>query len=136
LALAVPVVSADKMMWAAWDLQARLPGIGGLLAAGELTYAKAKVVHEVFLLLSDEDAASAEALVLPELAGKTYGQVKRLAEQAAITGPVRPRPAHRPGPGGTRPRLCQSPASSTRTRLPSPATPAWTSSVLRPTSTC
>ena len=85
LALAVPVVSADKMMWTAWDLQARLPGTGALLAAGELTYAKAKVVHEAFLLLSDEDAAQAEAMILPELPGKTYGQVKRLAEQAAVT---------------------------------------------------
>jgi len=85
LALSVPAVSADKMMWAAWDLQARLPGIGALLAGGELTYAQAKVVHEVFLLLSDEKAAQAEALILPELPGKTYGQVKRLAEQAALT---------------------------------------------------
>jgi len=85
LALAVPVVSADKMMWTAWDLQARLSGTGALLAAGELTYAKAKVVHEAFLLLSDENAARAEAMILPELPGKTYGQVKRLAEQAAVT---------------------------------------------------
>jgi hypothetical protein len=78
-------VSADKMMWTAWDLQARLSETGALLAAGELTYAKAKVVHEAFLLLSDENAARAEAMILPELPGKTYGQVKRLAEQAAIT---------------------------------------------------
>ena len=85
LALAVPAITADKMMWTAWDLQARLPGIGALLEAGELTYAKAKVVSEAFLLLNNEDAATAEALVLPELPGKTYGQVKRLAEQAAIT---------------------------------------------------
>ena len=85
LALSMPAVSADKMMWTAWDLQARLPGIGGLLAVGALTYAKAKVVSEAFLLLSDENAAAAEALILAELPGKTYGQVKRLAEQAAIT---------------------------------------------------
>jgi hypothetical protein len=85
LALSMPAVSADKLMWAAWDLQARIPGTGGLLAAGDLTYAKAKAVHEAFLLLGDEDAASAEAMILPELPGKTYGEVKRLAEQAAIT---------------------------------------------------
>jgi hypothetical protein len=85
LALSTPAVSADKLMWVAWDLQARLPGIGRLLAAGQLTYAKAKVVHEAFLLLSDEHAASAEAMILADLPGKTYGQVKRLAEQAAIT---------------------------------------------------
>ena len=85
LALSLPAVSADKLMWVAWDLQARLEGTGELLAAGALTYAKAKAVHEAFLLLSDENAARAEALVLNELPGKTYGQVKRLAEQAAIT---------------------------------------------------
>jgi Domain of unknown function (DUF222) len=85
LALSMPVVSADRLMWAAWDLQARLTGIGELLAAGVLTYAKAKAVHEAFLLLSDENAARAEALILPDLPGKTFSQVKRLAEQAAIT---------------------------------------------------
>jgi hypothetical protein len=85
LALAMPAVSADNLMWVAWDLQARLPGIGALLAAGGLTFAKAKVIHETFLLLSDENAAIAEAMILPDLPGKTYGQVKRLAEQAAIT---------------------------------------------------
>ena len=84
LALSMPAVSADKLMWAAWDLQARIPGTGDLLATGDLTYAKAKAVHEAFLLLDDEDAASAEAMILPELPGKTYGEVKRLAEQAAI----------------------------------------------------
>jgi hypothetical protein len=36
-------------------------------------------------LLTDENAARAEALILPELPGKTFSQVKRLAEQAAIT---------------------------------------------------
>jgi hypothetical protein len=85
LALSLPAVTADTMMWVAWDLQARLPGTGDLLAAGVLTYAKAKAVHEAFLLLSDQDAARAEQMILPELAGKTYGQAKRLAEQAALT---------------------------------------------------
>jgi hypothetical protein len=85
LALAMSAVSADKLMWAAWDLQARLPGTGCLLASGTLTYAKAKAVYEAFLLLSDDNAARAEAMILPELPGKTFGQVKRLAEQAAIT---------------------------------------------------
>jgi hypothetical protein len=54
LALSTPVISADKLMWAAWDIQARLPGTGRLLASGLLTYAKAKAVHEAFLLLSDD----------------------------------------------------------------------------------
>ena len=85
LTLSMPAVSADKLMWTAWDLQARLPGTGGLLAAGDLTYAKARAVSEALLLLSDEDTASAEAMILPDLPGKTYGQVQKLAVQAAIT---------------------------------------------------
>jgi hypothetical protein len=36
-------------------------------------------------LLSDEDAAQAEAMILAELPGKNYGQTKKLAEQASIT---------------------------------------------------
>ena len=37
LTLSMPAVSADRLMWLAWDLEARLPGTGGLLAAGPLT---------------------------------------------------------------------------------------------------
>ncbi len=85
LALSMPAVSADRLMWLAWDLEGRLPGVGGLLAAGKLTAAKAKAVGEALQQLSDEDAASAEALILPELPGKTYGQVVKLAVHAAVT---------------------------------------------------
>jgi hypothetical protein len=84
LALSTPAVSAERLMWLAWDLQARLPGTGALLAAGELTTAKAKAVDEAMLLLSDEDAARAEAMIAPELPGKTYGQVAKLAGRAAL----------------------------------------------------
>ena len=84
-ALAVSVPTAENMMWLAWDLQVRLPGIAGLLTDGTLTCAKARAVDDAFQLLSDEDAARAEALILAELPGKNYGQVKRLAEQAAVT---------------------------------------------------
>ena len=62
-----------------------LPGTGDLLAAGDLTIAKAKAVDEAMLLLSDENAASAETMIMPELPGKTYGQVQKLAVQAALT---------------------------------------------------
>jgi hypothetical protein len=85
LALSTSVVSAERLMWAAWDLEARLPGTGALLESGLLTYAKAKAVYEALLPLSDEAAARAEAMILPQLPGKTYAQVQKLAEQAAIT---------------------------------------------------
>jgi hypothetical protein len=85
LALSMPAVSADKLMWLAWNLQATLPGTGDLLAAGELTLAKARAVDAALGSLADEHAASAEAMILSDLPGKTYGQVEKLAGQAAIT---------------------------------------------------
>jgi hypothetical protein len=84
-ALATSVPTAENMMWLAWDLQVRLPGIAGLLADGTLACAKARAANDAFQLLSDEDAARAEAMILAELPGKNYGQVKKLAEQAAVT---------------------------------------------------
>lgn len=84
-ALSMPVVSAGRLMEVAWDLEGRLPGVGGLLADGALTFAKAKAVDEALQPLSVEDAAAAEAMILPDLPGKTYGQAVKLAVQAAIT---------------------------------------------------
>jgi hypothetical protein len=59
LALSMPAVSADKLMWLAWNLQATLPGTGDLLAAGQLTLAKARAVDTALGNLTDEDAAAA-----------------------------------------------------------------------------
>jgi hypothetical protein len=42
-------------------------------------------VQEALAQLSDEDAARAEALIVRQLAGKTYGQAEKLAVQAALT---------------------------------------------------
>jgi hypothetical protein len=84
-ALSMPAGSADRLMWLAWDLEGRLPGVGGLLADGALTFAKAKAVSEALQQLSYGDAAAAEAMILPDLPGKTYGQTVKLAAQAAIT---------------------------------------------------
>ncbi len=85
LALACSVQSAQTTAWLAWELQARLPGIGALLHEGVLTPAKARAVIETFQYLTDADAAAAEALILSQLPGKTYPQLLRLAEQAALT---------------------------------------------------
>jgi hypothetical protein len=84
-ALACSTQSAETTAWLAWEQQARLPGIGELLSDGTLTQAKARAVTETFKYLMDADAAAAEALIADQLAGKTYPQVQRLAEQAALT---------------------------------------------------
>ena len=85
LALAMSPVSAGKLMRTGWDLGALLPRIGALLEDGTLTYAKARAVNDALELLSEADRAKAEAMIAPHLAGKTFGQVDKLAAQAAIT---------------------------------------------------
>ncbi|HEX4088558.1 MAG TPA: DUF222 domain-containing protein [Trebonia sp.] len=84
-ALACSTQSAEVTAALAWEQGARLPGIGACLDDGTLTAAKARVVTETFRELTDPDAARAEALVLDQLAGKTFMQVLRLAEQASLT---------------------------------------------------
>ena len=85
LALAMSPVSAGILMQTAWDLGALLPGIGALLQDGTLTYPKARVVRDALELLSEDDQAAAEAMIAPQLAGKTFGQVDKIAARAAIT---------------------------------------------------
>ena len=83
-ALAMGPVSAGNLAGLAWTLGVRLPGIGRLLADGTLTQAKTKLIAATFDPLDDGETARAEALILPELAGKTYFQVERLAWRAAL----------------------------------------------------
>ena len=83
-ALAMGPVSAGNLASLAWNLGTRLAGIGRLLADGVLTMPKAKLVAQLFEPLDEQEAARAEALILGELAGKTYPQVERLAWRAAL----------------------------------------------------
>jgi hypothetical protein len=83
-ALAMGAVSAGNLAQLAWTLGVRLPGTGRLLADGTLTAAKAKLIAAVFEPLDDGEAARAEALIVGEVAGKTYFQVERLAWRAAL----------------------------------------------------
>jgi hypothetical protein len=83
-ALAMGPVSAGNLAGLAWTLGMRLPGIGRSLADGTLTKAKAKLIAATFEPLDEREAARAEALVLPDLAGKTYFQIERLAWRAAL----------------------------------------------------
>src|SRR6202142_3010121 len=66
LALAVSAPSAAKTTQAAWELGARLPGVELLLRDGTLDVPPARLVTEVFEELSDENAARAEEMLLPE----------------------------------------------------------------------
>src|SRR3984957_6394459 len=84
LALAMSPVSAERLMQTAWDLGALLPGIGALLKDGTLTYPKARAVNDALELLSEPDKAAAEAMIADRLAGKTCGQVEKIAARAAI----------------------------------------------------
>src|SRR5580658_3975681 len=68
-ALACSTQSADGIASLAWELQARLGGIGARLADGTLTQPKAKAVAETFGQLMDADAATAEAMIVDQLKG-------------------------------------------------------------------
>src|SRR5262245_60846677 len=84
-ALGISLRTADKLTGLAWDLQARLPGTGALLARGTIDALKARIVSAELSVLDDQQAAEAEAMIVDQLAGKTPGQVGKLAAQAACT---------------------------------------------------
>ena len=84
-ALACSTQSAESTASLAWQLGARLPRIAARLGDGTLTSPKARAVAETLSQLTDPDAAAAEALIADQLAGKTFTQVLRLTEQAALT---------------------------------------------------
>jgi len=84
-ALQVSLRSADNLTCFAWDLQARLPGIGAALAAGVLTPLKARIISDELKVLDDEHAVQAEKLILDQLDGQTPAQLGRLAAQMVVT---------------------------------------------------
>ena len=84
-ALAISLRSADNLTAVAWDLQARLPGIGAALADGTLSPLKARIISDELKVLDDEHAAQAEKLILDQLDGQTPAQLGRLAAQAVCT---------------------------------------------------
>ena len=77
--------SADNLTAFAWDLQARLPGVGAALAAGTLTPLKARIISDELKVLDDELAAHAEKLILDQLDRQTPAQLGRLAAQVVCT---------------------------------------------------
>jgi hypothetical protein len=84
-ALGISLRSADNLTAFAWDLQARLPGVGAALAAGALTPLKARIISDELKVLDDECAAQAEKLILDRLDGQTPAQLGRLAAQVVCT---------------------------------------------------
>ena len=84
-ALAISLRSADNLTAFAWDLQARLPGIGAALADGTLSPLKARIISDELKVLDDERAAQAEKLILDQLDGQTPAQLGRLAAQVVVT---------------------------------------------------
>ncbi len=83
-ALGASLPGADKLANTAWELGARLPGTGAALAAGVIDYVKATIIVKELSALDDAHAAQAEAMLLPAVAGKTPGQLARLAADAVI----------------------------------------------------
>jgi hypothetical protein len=84
-ALGISLPAADKLVSLAWTLQARLPGVGAMLAGGAIDSLRAKIIADELSVLDDERATQAEAMIVDQLAGKTPGQVGKLAAQAVCT---------------------------------------------------
>jgi hypothetical protein len=106
-ALGISLQAADKLLDLAWTLEARLPGTGAKLADGTITCTTAKIIAEELSVLDDARAAEAEKLVLGDLAGKTPGQVGKLAALAVATV----------DPAGTQKRREQAERDEARVRM-------------------
>jgi len=85
MGLGLSIRGADKLTCFAWDLQARLPGIGAALASGVISEWKARLISDELAVLDDEHAAEAEKLILDQIAGQPPGVIGKLAAQAVCT---------------------------------------------------
>jgi Domain of unknown function (DUF222) len=84
-ALGLSIRGADNLTCFAWDLQARLPGVGAALANGTISEWKAKLISDALAPLDDQQAAEAEKLILDQVTGQPPGIIGKLAAQAACT---------------------------------------------------
>jgi hypothetical protein len=87
LELHVSVPAAQKLAWAAWALEARLPRIGEALDNGRLRLGKVKmVIEETDVLLDPSHLAAAEELILAGLdLCKSWLDLQRLVQRAVVT---------------------------------------------------
>jgi hypothetical protein len=87
LELHVSIPAAQKLIWVAWALEVRLPGVGAALDNGRLRLGKVKMVIEETDVLQDPDKlAQAEELILAGLGRcKTWLDLQRLVQRAVVT---------------------------------------------------
>jgi hypothetical protein len=87
LGLRISVPAARKLLWTAWALEARLPGVGEALGDGRIDAGRAKmIVEETNVLLEPAKLAEAEQLILTGLATcKTWMDLLRLVQRAVVT---------------------------------------------------
>jgi len=85
VALAISRNAADRALALAHDLAVRLPQTSRALGEGVLSWYKAQVIAESTRVLNDAGAAAAEALVVPDLAGKTPAQIRAAIGRAVLT---------------------------------------------------
>jgi len=87
LRLGLSVPAARRLIWTAWALEARLPGIGLALDEGRLDASQARmIVAETDVLAGPELLAAAERIILDGLAKcRTWADVLRLAQRAVVT---------------------------------------------------
>jgi hypothetical protein len=87
LQLGISVVGAQKVLILAWDLEARIPGIGRALATGRLDIGRVRMLHDELAVLTDPGhVAEAEAMILAGLARcRTWANLRRLVQRAVCT---------------------------------------------------
>jgi hypothetical protein len=86
--LRISVQAAGPLAELAWQLQARLPGVGELLDAGVLTSLTVKIITEEFAVLDGEKLAEAERRLLDIDLGADDmipGRTRRLCQRIADT---------------------------------------------------
>lgn len=80
--------AADPIVLLAWELEARLPGVGALLDHGVISPLKAKIIVGEFSVLDDKKIAAAQDLLLEEDLGAddmTPGRLRRLCQRIVDT---------------------------------------------------
>jgi hypothetical protein len=83
-ALTMSRSAARDLSELAWDLATRLPAVLAALRSGELDQAKAAVFATATLALSDDQARTIVAELLPRAAGWTVGQLRDAIARRAV----------------------------------------------------